>query len=388
MKLLCVVGARPNFIKIAPLIKSAKGFSDIKITLVHTGQHYDYNMSKVFFNDLKIPRPDIHLGIGSGSHAPTHFSFYNRVSPQQSGVGQTGLMMIALEKVVVKERPDVIVVVGDVNSTLAGALVAAKLCVPLAHIEAGLRSFDRRMPEEINRVVTDSLSDMLFVPGKNAVQNLTNEGVPAKNIFVVGNIMIDTLRQYLPAIKKSRITKSLRIAKNGYAVVTMHRAGNVDNKRVLTGLVKALVEISRAIPIVFPLHPRTKKQLNAFKLDGLLRKEKGVIIIDPVSYLDSIKLLMNARMVLTDSGGVQEETSVLGVPCLTLRDETEWTETLRQGTNQLVGTEPKRIVSAVSRILKSKRNYKKTRVPVYWDGKTSVRILQSIRKWVARHKPS
>lgn len=370
--LLCVVGARPNFIKIAPLIKAATvGFPDIKITLVHTGQHYDYNMSKVFFNDLKIPRPDIHLGIGSGSHA-----------------SQTGEIMIALEKVVLKARPDVIVVVGDVNSTLAGALVAAKLCIPLAHIEAGLRSFDRTMPEELNRVITDSLSDMLFVPGKNAVLNLKNEGIPAKNIFVVGNIMIDTLKQYLSAVRKSQITKSLRIKKNGYAVVTMHRAGNVDNKRVLTGLVKALVDISRVIPVVFPIHPRTKKQLKAFKLDGLLREEKGIIIIEPVSYLDSINLLMNARLVLTDSGGVQEETSVLDVPCLTLRDETEWTETLRQGTNQLVGTESTRIVSAASRILKSKRNYKKTKIPSYWDGKTSVRILQSIRKWVAKHKVS
>lgn len=367
MKLLCVVGARPNFIKLAPLLNAARNYPDIKITVVHTGQHYDYNMSKVFFRDLNIPNPDVHLGVGSGSHSY-----------------QTGQVMIGLEKEVLKIKPDIIVVIGDVNSTLAGALVATKLVIPLAHIEAGLRSFDRTMPEEINRVVTDNLSELLFAPGENAVRNLIYEGIPRRKIFSVGNIMIDALKQYLPLAKKSRIKQFLNLPVHNYGVITLHRAGNVDDRKIFTGIIKGLTTISKEIPIIFPIHPRTKKQLKLFRLEKLF-KHKSILLIEPVGYLDSINLLMNARLVLTDSGGVQEETTFLGVPCLTLRNETEWGETIKQGTNLLVGTKPEKIIREVYKILK--QNKKSSRhIPLNWDGKTADRFLKVISKWHKNNK--
>ena len=362
IKLLCVVGARPNFIKLAPLLNTARNYPDIKITIVHTGQHYDYNMSKVFFRDLNIPAPDVHLGIGSGTHSY-----------------QTGQIMIDLEREVIKRKPDVIVVIGDVNSTLAGALVAAKLCIPLAHIEAGLRSFDRTMPEEINRVVTDALSELLFAPGGNAVRNLIREGIPRRKIFSVGNIMIDALKQYLPLAKKSRITQALNLTHANYALVTLHRPGNVDNKKTLTGIITALTAISKEIQIAFPIHPRTKKQLKVFGLVKSLKETGNIKVIEPVGYVESINLLINARLVLTDSGGVQEETTFLGVPCLTLRNETEWEETIKQGTNLLVGTKPEKIIDEAYKIFKLKKTYSH-HIPINWDGKTALRIIKIIRR--------
>jgi UDP-N-acetylglucosamine 2-epimerase (non-hydrolysing) len=366
MKLLSIVGARPNFVKIAPFLKALSEFQDIKHILVHTGQHYDYNMSKVFFRELNIPAPKIHLGIGSGTHAC-----------------QTGKIMIELEKVVLAEKPDIIIVVGDVNSTIAAALVASKLCIPLAHIEAGLRSFDRTMPEEINRVVTDSLSELLFVPSDNAISNLVAEGVKRDKIYKVGNIMIDAIAQYLPLAKESNITRKFNLRSKHYGLITLHRAGNVDNKNILKGWVDSFVKISKEINLVFPVHPRTQKQLKAFGLYKALSNAKNIKLIEPIGYIESISLIMNAKFVMTDSGGVQEETTFLGIPCLTLRDETEWTETLKQGTNKLTKT-PAELLKRALAIIHAKKENRNSKKPYGWDGKTSIRIINILKKYYKR----
>lgn len=365
MKIFNIVGARPNFMKIAPLLRAAQKYPRLKMRLIHTGQHYDYNMSKTFFNDLSLPKPDIYLGAGSGAHAE-----------------QTGRIMIALEKAALKEKPDLIIVVGDVNSTLAGALVAAKLHIPLAHIEAGLRSFDRAMPEEINRVVTDSLSDLLFIPDPYARDNLIKEGIPRSRIFSVGNIMIDTLHYYLPKAKKSDIlTRKDGIGKLGlsskqYAVLTMHRPANVDNRKTFSRLIKALTLLARDIPIVFPAHPRTLKQIRLFGFNKYFSPASNILLTKALGYLDAINLYLNAKFALTDSGGVQEETTALGIPCLTLRNTTEWKTTLTTGTNILVGTAPDKILKEGRKIILGKE--RKGRLPKNWDGKSARRIIRVI----------
>lgn len=355
LKVLCIAGARPNFMKIAPLMKEMKKYQQIKAILVHTGQHYDYGMSQTFFRELKISKPKYNLKIGSDSH-----------------IRQTARIMEKLEPIFLKEKPNLVIVVGDVNSTLAGALTAAKLCIPIAHVEAGLRSFDMSMPEEINRRLVDHISSFLFVTEPSGVKNLLKEGISRKKIYLVGNIMIDTLKQFRPKIKDSKILKKLNLRKKNYAVLTLHRPSNVDNLKSLGYFLNIFTKIQDKIKIVFPIHPRTKKIL---ELEN--RKSQNLGIINPLSYLDFIALVHQSRFVLTDSGGIQEETTFLGIPCLTLRKNTERPITIIQGTNILCGNKEK-ILKEVDKILKEK--YKKTRVPKFWDGKTAKRIVKIINE--------
>ncbi|MCD6086503.1 MAG: UDP-N-acetylglucosamine 2-epimerase (non-hydrolyzing) [Candidatus Hydrothermae bacterium] len=370
-----IVGARPNFMKAAPLIRALEERApEIKSLLVHTGQHYDYEMSKAFFEDLDMPDPDIYLGVGSGTHAE-----------------QTAKIMISLEKEIFDNRPDLIVVFGDVNSTLAASVVASKLMVPVAHVEAGLRSFDRTMPEEINRIVTDILSDLLFTTERDAIENLRREGIPDEKIHFTGNVMIDTLLTFADKARKSDITERLGLSDRNYAVLTLHRPSNVDVPEVFDGILEALAEVSKNIPVVFPVHPRTKKRLAEF---GFLDKfssafktppaERGILLIDPVKYTEFLALEMKSLFVLTDSGGIQEETTFLGVPCLTLRNNTERPVTLEVGTNILVGTDPHRIIEESAKILRGEG--KKGAIPELWDGKASHRIAKIIKTKMEEQK--
>jgi len=371
MKLILVCGARPNFMKIAPLIRVIDKYNEglptnnsrlIDYLLVHTGQHYDYEMSQVFFQDLELPKPDIYLGVGSGTHAE-----------------QTGRVMIEFEKVLLKEKPDPVIVVGDVNSTLAAALAAVKLHISVAHVEAGLRSFDRTMPEEINRLLTDAISDYLFTPSPDADENLRREGIPEQKIFFVGNIMVDSLLNNKPKAEKSDILERLGLATSHqspvkpYALLTLHRPSNVDDKQSLTRIIAALEQITERIPVVFPAHPRTQKKLKEFNL----HLKSNVLIIPPLGYLDFLNLEMNSRFVMTDSGGMQEETTVLNIPCLTLRDTTERPITITQGTNILVWNDTSRIVEEAFNILDGRA--KKGRCPELWDGKAAERIVMVIK---------
>lgn len=360
--------------KIAPLIRaidkhnaSAKG-NPIEPILVHTGQHYDYEMSQVFFQDLELPKPDVYLGVGSGTHAE-----------------QTGKVMIEFEKVLLKEKPDLVVVVGDVNSTLAAALAAVKLHISAAHVEAGLRSYDRTMPEEINRLLTDQISDYLFTHSRDADENLKREGVPQEKIFFVGNVMVDSLLFNKARADQSQILAQLKLSEEGYALLTLHRPSNVDEKHSLTNIMSAITKISESIPVVFPAHPRTQKRLREFNLNppspviarpdviGAWQSQSNVLITSPLSYLDFLKLEMYAKFVMTDSGGIQEETTVLNVPCLTLRDTTERPITITRGTNVLVGNRPQKIIEEASRILAS--NSKSQSHIELWDGMTAERIV-------------
>lgn len=374
MKIINIVGARPNFMKIAPLQKAMDNYNQkagkkfFKFLLVHTGQHYDYEMSKVFFDELKIPKPDIYLKVGSGNHGE-----------------QTAKVMLALEKVLIKEKPDLVVVVGDVNSTLAGAITAVKLHIPVAHIEAGLRSFDKTMPEEINRILTDQISDFLFTPSEDANKNLIKEGIDKKKIFLVGDIMIDSLVANLKKAANSQILKNLKVKTNEYAVLTLHRPANVDNKKNLQKIISALNLISKKIPIIFPIHPRTKKQIKNFGFNKYFNfrdltngANYGINCITPLGYLDFLCLMRNAKFILTDSGGIQEETTFLNVPCLTLRDTTERPITIEIGTNTLVHNNPEKIIFYADKILKGK--YKKGICPKDWDGKTAERIVKVLLK--------
>ena len=434
MKIILIAGTRPNFMKIAPIIRAINAFNKtnpinptnptnstnpINYTLVHTGQHYDYEMSKVFFEDLDLPDSDIYLGVGSGSHAE-----------------QTAKVMVEFEKVLIAEKPDIIVVVGDVNSTLACAVAASKIDYgeegqkkqrsrskktdilhltsdscgrrPLiAHVEAGLRSFDRSMPEEINRILTDAISDYLFTPSRDANENLKREGISEDKIFFVGNVMVDSLLFSLEKAKKSSILKRLGLQKElpnncqlttDYCLLTLHRPGNIDQKDCFLSIIKALTEISKQIPVIFPVHPRTKKQIETLGLQRyfvnsstqnskLVTHKCGIHLVDPLGYLDFISLMMNSRFVITDSGGVQEETTVLGIPCLTLRDTTERPVTITEGTNRLVRIE--NLASEINEILTLHRsNSNSTRIgydskpkklPEFWDGKASERIIKILR---------
>lgn len=358
--IVLVAGARPNFMKVAPVWRALEALKQFRLVLVHTGQHYDDNMSKVFFDDLKLPKPDAHLGVGSGSHAE-----------------QTARVMLEFEPVLLDADADLVVVVGDVNSTMACALVAVKRDVPVAHVEAGLRSFDRTMPEETNRIVTDILSDLLFIHSPEARDNLLREGIDEARVHFSGNVMIDSLNFYMPAAEKSNILKELDLDGKKYGLVTLHRPSNVDDAAVLVPLMTALGDVGRECPLVFPVHPRTRHVIERI---GLEVDEEHVRMIEPVGYLDFVKLMRYSSLVLTDSGGIQEETTALGIPCLTIRDNTERPITVTVGTNRLVGTTPERIVAEAREALK--QGARGARIPDRWDGQAAPRIAQVIAKFL------
>ena len=367
MRVLHVAGARPNFMKVAPVLR-ALGDRGVANVLVHTGQHYDPSMSAAFFDDLGLPEPDVHLAVGSGSHAE-----------------QTARVMERLEPVVAREEPDLVIVVGDVNSTLAAAIVAAKGHVPVAHVEAGLRSFDRTMPEEINRILTDQLSDLLFTTSPEAETNLRHEGVGADKIHFVGNPMIDSLRRHLDRARESKALALAGVEPGRYALVTLHRPSNVDDPETLRGILEGLRAIAARIPVLFPAHPRTIKMIRDHALDDLVDLTAGpassgvVSCVEPFGYLDFLALMAEARVVLTDSGGVQEETSILGVPCLTLRRNTERPITIEMGTNKLIASDAGAIAAAVSEVLDAPPPGPAH--PPLWDGKAGARIAEVVLAW-------
>ena len=355
MKVLNIVGARPNFMKMAPLLAAMQKSNKIEPLLLHTGQHYDDKMSEVFFDNLGIKKPDIYLKCGGGSHAE-----------------QTAKIMLAFEPVLLENPVDLVVVAGDVNSTLACSLVASKLHIPIAHIEAGLRSFDRHMPEEINRILTDSISDYLFTTCEDANQNLLKEGAEPKKIFFVGNLMIDTLCHMLPKARSSSIHKVLSCP-SAYGLVTLHRPSNVDSPEIFCAILDALETIQKELPLIWPLHPRTKNAMEKQGLKKRIESMKNLKLIDPLGYIDNLSLMDKAQVVLTDSGGIQEETSVLSVPCLTLRKNTERPITITQGTNRLVGVETKDILQGFYDISKIS-----PKSPPLWDGQTAPRIIKTL----------
>lgn len=373
MKIISVVGARPNFMKVAPLRRAFKQFSignpefTIEHLICHTGQHYDEKMSKVFFQDLELPEPDFYLGVGSGSHAE-----------------QTGKVMIEFEKILIQEKPDLVIVVGDVNSTIACSLTASKLHIKVAHVEAGLRSFDRTMPEEINRILTDSIADFLFVTEKSGLENLKNEGVKDSKVFFVGNTMIDSVAYYLPKIEKSDILKKYSLEPGKYVLATLHRPSNVDTKESMEGLINLLNKIGEKRKVVFPVHPRTKNNIQKHSLDHPVSVERGKVgaisqsvnLCDPIGYIDFLSLVNNAELIVTDSGGIQEESTYLGVQCITLRNSTERPITVEVGTNQLLGTDLDKAVEAALEVLNGK--IKKGSIPELWDGKAAERIVKII----------
>ena len=357
-KVISVVGARPNFMKIAPIHKAFKKYSDsIKHIICHTGQHYDQKMSKIFFEELELPNPDFYLGVGSGSHAE-----------------QTAQIMIEFEKILLKENPDLVIVVGDVNSTIACCLTAVKMKIKTAHVEAGLRSFDRDMPEEINRILTDNISDLLFVTEQSGVVNLKNEGIDSNKVFLVGNVMIDSLKYFLTKTDSKKALEIFDAEKDKYVLVTMHRPSNVDYKDQLEAIVNMLNIISGKLKVIFPIHPRTRKNLDSFGLADKI--SQNVILTDPIGYLDFISLLQNCRLAITDSGGIQEETTYLGIQCITTRTTTERPVTVESGTNHLVGANFKEAEETALYILSGKS--KSGIVPDLWDGKTAERITQII----------
>jgi UDP-N-acetylglucosamine 2-epimerase (non-hydrolysing) len=365
LKVINIVGARPNLPKIAPLVRQMRLHPEIESVLVHTGQHYDDALSEIFFRQMGIPSPNINLGVGSGSHAV-----------------QTAEILRRIEPVLIEHRPDLVLVVGDVNSTVAVALAAAKLGVRIAHVEAGLRSFDRTMPEEINRVLTDAIADLLFVTEKDAIQNLRNEGRPANAIHFVGNVMIDSLLQFLPIAQKSHVGLDLNLAAGGtwrrFAVLTLHRPSNVDDTEKLRSLLSAIGHIAAEIPVIFPVHPRTHQCIERADIEP----HADLRLIPSLGYLDFLCLLSKATMVLTDSGGIQEETTALGVPCLTLRENTERPVTISQGTNRLVGTDPSKMLRAAREILAG--NHKTGSLPPLWDGKAAERIVEILLRLAPR----
>lgn len=354
-----IAGARPNFMKVAPLMKTFQK-ENIDFKLIHTGQHYDYKMSKIFFENLGIPEPDIYLNVGSASHAV-----------------QTAKIMIEFEKAILEEEPKLIIVVGDVNSTIACALVAKKLFIEVAHVEAGLRSFDFRMPEEINRILTDQLSDYLFTSEKSAEINLKKEGISPEKIFFVGNIMIDNLLMNLERARNIKVLKKYNLEKKKYALITCHRPSNVDNKEDLEKIIEILNYIQEKIKLFFPVHPRTKKNLEKFNLISKIKKQ-NILINEPVGFLEFLSLMENSKFILTDSGGIQEEASFLNIPVLTLRENTERPITVEKGTNTIVNKDFEKIKIYVNRILSN--NYKKGQKIEKWDGNTAKRIINIIRE--------
>jgi len=364
IRILCVAGARPNFMKLAPLVAALDQDPGFSPFLVHTGQHYDDQMSGQFFRDLGLPDPKFNLNVGSGSHAQ-----------------QTAEILKRFEPVVLNEKPDAVLVVGDVNSTMACALVAKKLQIPVIHVEAGLRSFDRGMPEEINRLVTDAISDLLLVTEESGRRNLIAEGVPAGHIFLVGNLMIDSLRANIHNAQQSGILTRLEAKPKSYGLVTLHRPSNVDDPAHLSELVDALSVIAAELPLFLPVHPRTRTRME----EGRIALHPAVHLIDPLGYLDFLWLMSNSSVVLTDSGGIQEETTALGIPCLTLRDNTERPATIDEGTNILAGTRKSTILDAWNQM---KRSPKTGRIPKYWDGSAASRCVEVLRAYFsAAHSP-
>ena len=364
-RLLLVVGARPNFMKMAPIIHELKKNTDaFEWRLVHTGQHYDAAMSEIFFEQLGIPQPDVDLGVGSGSHAQ-----------------QTAAVMAAFEPQVFEWRPDMVIVVGDVNSTLACALVATKLHVAVAHVEAGLRSFDRSMPEEINRMLTDQISDLLFTTEASAEENLRREGVEPSKIHFTGNVMIDTLLAHSAEARRRGVAGRLGLTSRRYGVLTLHRPSNVDDPRAFERLFEAIGRIAEELPIVFPVHPRTRPALERSSRVAPLIAAKRLLLFDPLGYLDFLGLMADSTIVLTDSGGIQEETTVLGIPCLTMRETTERPVTISDGTNLLVGTDPANILDGWRRVKQGRASGQKSRVPPLWDGCAAERIVGVLRSY-------
>ncbi len=359
IKIICVCGARPNFMKIAPLMRAFDANGSFETLLVHTGQHYDKKMSHLFFDELGIPKPAINLEVGSGSHS-----------------AQTAEVMKRFEPVVVDFEPNYVLVVGDVNSTIACGLVAVKLGVKLIHIEAGLRSFDKRMPEEINRVLTDSISDLLFVTEQSGIDNLKNEGVDSEKVHFVGNVMIDTLLANKSKAQQSEILDTLGLQEKDYAVITLHRPSNVDDVDNLKKIFTAFEQIQKDIKLVFPMHPRTRNNIAKTELQKTVDSMENLLLVEPVGYLDFLKLMSSAALVMTDSGGIQEETTILGVPCMTLRENTERPVTISEGTNRLVAIETDDIIKNYAQIIENKSSG--GNIPKYWDGKAAERIVEII----------
>lgn len=379
LRILSVVGARPNFMKIAPLLAELRKVEGVDHLLLHSGQHYGDLMSDAFFRDLELPEPDINLEVGSGSHA-----------------WQTAEIMKRLEPIVIEWKPELVIVVGDVNSTIAASLVASKLGIRIAHIEAGLRSFDMSMPEEINRKLTDAISTFLFVTEESGVRNLQREGISADRIFMVGNVMIDTLLRFRNVAATSNVLQNERLTgDNGaalpYAVLTLHRPANVDDHETLQNLLEVFEKIALNLPILFPIHPRSEERIRSQGLGRYLRERtqdpptSGILPLQPLSYLDFLCLMDHARLVLTDSGGIQEETTVLGIPCLTLRENTERPVTVEQGTNEIVGRDSAKIMAAVQRCLQGDRPV--GRRPPLWDGKAAGRIVKILLEQLRSELP-
>jgi UDP-N-acetylglucosamine 2-epimerase (non-hydrolysing) len=363
LKVINVVGARPNFMKVAPIVEAMRRRADeFAPLIVHTGQHYDARMSDAFFLDLCLPEPDVYLGVGSGTHAE-----------------QTAGVMRGFEPVISREKPDWVLVVGDVNSTLACALVCSKMGVRVAHVEAGLRSRDRTMPEEINRLLTDQIADLLLTPSMDADENLRAEGIPSSRIRFVGNVMIDSLFAQLERAADSRVREDLGVTGTDYAVLTLHRPSNVDDPSAFGRIMDALEQLCKRLPVIFPAHPRTLARLAEFGFAQRVARARGLRLIEPLGYLDFLRLYSGARLVLTDSGGIQEETTALGIPCLTLRENTERPVTVEQGTNTLVGTDVQKILRAAHAALDAPRiNGPQTSPLPLWDGHTADRILDEL----------
>ncbi|NLW83315.1 MAG: UDP-N-acetylglucosamine 2-epimerase (non-hydrolyzing) [Phycisphaerae bacterium] len=361
IKVICVCGARPNFMKIAPIMKAFKENGGFQTLLVHTGQHYDQKMSALFFDELKIPKPDINLEIGSGSHAV-----------------QTAEVMKRFEPVVLEFKPDYVLVVGDVNSTIACGLVTVKLGVQLIHVEAGLRSFDRSMPEEINRVLTDSISDILFVTEQSGIDNLNREGINSDKVHLVGNVMIDTLLANREKAEQSPILEQLGLEKKKHAVITLHRPSNVDDMDNFSKIISAFEVIQKDLKLIFPIHPRTQKNLEGSFLKTRIDSMANLVLSEPIGYLDFLKLTAHSALVITDSGGIQEETTILQIPCMTLRENTERPVTLTEGTNKLVHVDTQDILKHYN-IIKSNDFEARGAIPKYWDGKAAARIVEIIK---------
>jgi UDP-N-acetylglucosamine 2-epimerase (non-hydrolysing) len=366
LRLACIVGARPNFMKMAPLLRALEAYPQVETILVHTGQHYDKNLSDVFFEELEMKRPDVSLEVGSGKHGVQTARVIERFED-------------VLEKAVAEGKPfDRVVVVGDVNSTMATTIAAAKLGVPVAHVEAGLRSFDRTMPEEINRILTDAIADQLLVSEPSGMENLRREGHPESELFLVGNVMIDTLMTLLPkAASRDTLTRQ-GLAKGEYALVTLHRPANVDSPETLGPMLDVLIETSKKLPLVFPIHPRTRERIARFGLAERLDAAKGIALLEPQGYLDFLALSSQARVIVTDSGGLQEESTVLGIPCLTARPNTERPITVEQGTSTLVGSDADHLRRCLASVLDG--TYKKGTCPALWDGKASARIAEVLTR--------
>jgi UDP-N-acetylglucosamine 2-epimerase (non-hydrolysing) len=368
MRITCVVGARPNFMKVTPILACSSGLPDVRCRLVHTGQHYDERMSALFFTELGMPKPDSYLGVGSGSHAV-----------------QTATVMLKFEDELNSHQADLVLVVGDVNSTLACALVAVKRHIPVAHVEAGLRSRDFSMPEEINRILTDQMSEYLFTTDREAGRNLLAEGIPAQRIHFVGNVMIDTLLRHRKHARRTDVLQRLALEPRGYAVCTIHRADNVDTIEAAQRTLNAIAILADRLPVILPMHPRTRNRWTSFGLFDRLNRCRNLTITDPLGYLEFLALMDSAMLVLTDSGGIQEETTIIGVPCLTFRDNTERPITVSEGTNQLIGLDLVRLATSVDEVLSGE--IVDGRTPELWDGQAAARILHVLRSHGAQQSP-